>query len=87
MNLNLDSIAKCRVSGVPPWIFFSAPCFISFHKSQVRKSQTDPLVFVFFFRTKFHELLPAFLNHESLFTDGSQDGGTAGSACVTPPDT
>ena len=27
------------------------------------------------------------LNYESIFTDGSKDGDTAGSACVTPSDT
>ena len=48
-----------------------------------KKSQTDPLVF----RTKFHELLSDFSNYETIFTDGSKDGDTAGSACVTPSDT
>ena len=48
-----------------------------------KKSQTDPLVF----RTKFHELLSDFPNYETIFTDGSKDGDTAGSACVTPSDT
>ena len=47
------------------------------------KSQTDPLVF----RAKFHELLSDFLNYETIFTDGSKDGDTAGSACFTPSDT
>ena len=44
---------------------------------------TDPLVF----RTKFHELLSDFPNYETIFTDGSKDGDTAGSACVSPSDT
>ena len=48
-----------------------------------KKSQTDPLVF----RTKYHELLSNFPMCETIFTDGSKDGDTAGSACVTPSDT
>ena len=48
-----------------------------------KKSQTDTLVF----RTKLYELLSDFLNYETIFTDGSKDGDTAGSACVTPSDT
>ena len=47
-----------------------------------KQSQTDPLVF----RTKFHELLSDFPKYETIFTDGSKEGDTAGSACVTPPD-
>ena len=31
--------------------------------------------------------LPYFPNYETIFTDGSKDGNTAGSACVTPSDT
>ena len=42
---------------------------------------------ILFFRTKFHELLSYFPNYETIFTDGSKDGDTAGSACVTPSDT
>ena len=38
----------------------------------------------FLVRTKFHELLSDFPNYETIFTDGSKDGDTAGSACVTP---
>ena len=38
-------------------------------------------------RAKFHELLSDFLNYETILTDGSKDGDTAGSACVTPSDT
>ena len=48
-----------------------------------KKSQTDPTVF----RTKFHELLSDFPSYETIFTDGSKDGDTAGSAYVTPSDT
>ena len=48
-----------------------------------KKSQTDPLVF----RAKFHELLSDFLNYKTIFTDGSKDGDTVRSACVTPSDT
>ena len=48
-----------------------------------KKSQSDPLVFL----TKFHELLSDFLDYETIFTDGSKDGDTAGSACVSPSDT
>ena len=44
-----------------------------------KKSKTDLLVI----RTKFHELLSAFPNYETIFTDGSKDGDTFGSACVT----
>ena len=40
-----------------------------------------------FFLTKYHELLSDFPNNETIFTDGSKDGDTAGSACVTPSDT
>ena len=42
---------------------------------------------LFVFRTKFHELLSDFPNYETIFADGSKDGDTAGSACVTPSDT
>ena len=40
-----------------------------------------------FFLTKFHELLSDFPNYETIFTAGSKDGDTAGSACGTPSDT
>ena len=60
-----------------------AICYHLFSLHNDKKSQTDPLVF----RTNFHELLPDFLNYETIFTDGSKDGDTAGSACVTPSDT
>ena len=40
-----------------------------------------------FFYFLFHELLSDFPNYETIFTDGSKDGDTAGSACVTPSDT
>ena len=53
-----------------------------FHCIMTRMSQTDPLVF----QTKFHELLSDFLNYETIFTDGSKDGDTAGPARVTPSD-
>ena len=48
-----------------------------------KKSQTDPLVL----RIKYHELSSDFPSYETIFTDGSKDGDTAGSACVTPSDT
>ena len=48
-----------------------------------KKFQTDPLVF----RTKYHELLSDFPNYETICTNGSKDGHTAGSACVTASDT
>ena len=79
MNLDLDNIADFKISDVPPWTVCQPRVLFSFDK----KSQTDPLVF----RTKFHELLSDFLNYETIFTDGSKDGDTAGSACVTPSDT
>ena len=81
MNLDLYNIADFQISDVPPWTF-SQPCVLfSLHND--KKSQTDPIVF----RTKFHELLSDFPNYETIFTDGSKDGDTAGSACVTPSDT
>ena len=40
-----------------------------------------------FFEPNFIELLSYFPNYETIFTDGSKDGDTAGSACVTPSDT
>ena len=48
-----------------------------------KKSQTDPVIF----RTKFHEQLSDFPNYETIFTDSSKYGDTAGSTCVTPSDT
>ena len=81
MNLDLDNIAEFKVPDAPPWTF-SQPCVLfSWHND--KKSQTDPLVF----RTKYHELLSNFPGYEIIFTDGSKDGDTAGSACVTPFDT
>ena len=81
MNLDLDNIAEFKVPDAPPWTF-SQPCVLfSLHND--KKSQTDPLVF----RTKYHELLSNFPRYEIIFTDGSKDGDTAGSACVTPFDT
>ena len=71
-NMNLD---------VPPWTFSQPRVLFSLHND--KKSQTDPLVF----RTKYHELLSNFPSYETIFTDGSKDGDTAGSACVTPSDT
>ena len=70
-----------KISDVPPWTFSQPRVLFSLHND--KKSQTDPLVF----RTKFHELLSDFPNYETIFTDGSKDGDTAGSACVTPSDT
>ena len=81
MNLDLDQIADFKISDVPPWTVCQPRVLFSLHND--KKSQTDPLVF----RTKFHELLSDFLNYETIFTDGSKDGDTAGSACVTPSDT
>ena len=40
-----------------------------------------------FCRTKFNDLLSDCPNYETIFTDGSKDGDTAGSVCVTPTDT
>ena len=81
MNLDLDNIADLKISDVPPWNFSQPPVLFSWHND--KKSQTDPLIF----RTKFHELLFNFPNYETIFPDGSKDGNTAGSACVTPSDT
>ena len=81
MNLDLDNIADFKISDVPPWTFSQSRVIFSLHND--KKSQTDPLVF----RTKFHELLSDFPSCETIFTDGSKDGDTAGSACDTPPDT
>ena len=78
MNLDLDNIADFKISDVPPWTFSQPRVLFSLHTD--KKSQTDPIVF----RTKFHELLSDFPNYETIFTDGSKDGDTAGSACVTP---
>ena len=81
MNLDLDNIAEFKVPDVPPWTFSQPRVLFSLHND--KKSQTDPLVF----RTKYHELLSNFPSYETIFTDGSKDGDTAGSACVTPSDT
>ena len=81
MNLDLDNIAEFKVPDVPPWTFSQPRVLFSLHND--KKSQTDPLVF----RTKYHELLSNFPSYETKFTDGSKDGDTAGSACVTPSDT
>ena len=81
MNLDLDNIADFKISDVPPWTVSQPRVLFSLHND--KKSQTDPLVF----RTKFHELLSDFPNYETIFTDGSKDGDTAGSACVIPSDT
>ena len=81
MNLDLDNIADFKISALPPWTFSQPRVLFSLHNDN--KSQTDPLVF----RTKFHELLFDFPNYETIFTDGSKAGDTAGSACVTPSDT
>ena len=81
MNLDLDNIADYKISDVPPWTLTQPRVLFSLHKD--KKSQTDHIVF----RTKFHELLSYFPNYETIFTDGSIDGDTAGSACVTPSDT
>ena len=81
MNLDLDNIAEFKVPDVPPWTISQPRVLFSLHND--KKSQTDPLVF----RTKYHELLSIFLSYETIFTDGSKDGDTAGSACVTPSDT
>ena len=81
LNLDLDNIAEFKVPDVPPWTFSQPRVLFSLHND--KKSQTDPLVF----RTKYHELLSNFPSYETIFTDGSKDGDTAGSACVTPTDT
>ena len=81
MKLDLDNIADFKISDVPPLTFSQPRVLFSLHND--KKSQTDPLVF----RTKFHELLSDFPNYETIFTDGSKDGDTAGSACVTPSET
>ena len=78
MNLDLDKIAYFKISDVPLWTLSQPRVLFSLHND--KKSQTDSLVFL----TKFHELLSDFLNYETIFTDGSKDGHTAGSACVTP---
>ena len=81
MNLDLVNIADFKISDVQPWTVSQPRVLFSLHND--KKSQTDPLVF----RTKFHELLSDFPNYETIFTDGSKDGDTAGSACVTPSNT
>ena len=81
LNLDLDNIAEFKVPDVPPWTFSQPRVLFSLHND--KKSQTDPLVF----RTKYHELLSNFPSYETIFTDGSKDGDTAGSACVSPSDT
>ena len=77
MNLDVDNIAEFKIPDVPPWTFSQPRVVFSLHND--KKSQTDPLVF----RTKYHELLSDFPNYETIFTNGSKDGDTAGSACVT----
>ena len=81
MNLDLDNIANFKISDVTAWTVCQPRVLFSLHND--KKFQTDPLVF----RTKFHELLSDFPNYENIFTDGSKDGDTAGSACVSPSDT
>ena len=81
MNLDLDNIAEFKVPDIPPCTFSQPRVLFSLHND--KKSQTDPLVF----RTKYHELLSNFPGYETVFTDGSKDGDTAGSACNTPSDT
>ena len=81
MNLDLDKIADFKISDVPPLTFSQPRVLFSLHND--KESQTGHIVF----RTKFHELLSYFPNYETIFTDGSKDGDTAGSACVTPSDT
>ena len=81
MNLDLDNIADFKISDVPPWTVCQPRVLFSSHID--RKSHTDPLVF----RINFHELLSDFLNYETIFTDGSKNGDTAGSAYVTPSHT
>ena len=76
-NLDLDNIADFKISDVPPATCSQPRVLFSLYND--KKSQTDPLVF----RTKSHELLSDFPNYETIFTDGSRDGDTAGSACVT----
>ena len=86
MNLDLDNIAEFKVPDVPPWTFSQPRVLFSLHndkKFSFLLFQTDPLVFP----TKYHELLSNFPSYETIFTDGSKDGDTAGSACVTPSDT
>ena len=75
------NIAGFKISEVPSWTFSQPRVLFSLHND--KKSQTDSLVF----RTKFYELMSDFPNYETIFTDGSKDGGTAGSACVIPSDT
>ena len=80
-NLDLDKIADSKISDVPLWTFSQPRVLFSLHND--KKSQTDHLVFP----TKFYELLSDFPNYETIITDGSKDGDTAGSACVTPSET
>ena len=77
INLDLNNIADFKISDVPLWTFSQPRVLFSLHND--KKSQTDPLVI----RTKFHKLVSAFPNYETIFTDDSKDGDTAGSACVT----
>ena len=81
MNLDLVNIADFKISDVPPWTVSQPRVLFSLHGGG--GSRAGPLVF----RTKFHELLSDFPNYETIFTDGSKDGGTAGSACVAPSGT
>ena len=86
MNLDLDNIAEFKVPDVPSWTFSQPRVLFSLHndkKFSFLLFQTDPLVFP----TKYHELLSNFPSYETIFTDGSKDGDTAGAACVTPSDT
>ena len=81
MKLNMDSVVEFKVPGVPLWTFSQLRILFSLHND--KKSQTDPLIF----RTKFHEMLSHFPKYDTIFTDGSKDDDTTGSACVTPSDT
>ena len=81
MNLDFDNNAEFKISNVSSWTFSQTRVIFSSHND--KKSQTDPLVF----RTDFHELLSDYPNYMTIFTDGSKDGDTAGSARVTSADT
>ena len=73
MNLYLDSIAEFKIPDVPSWTISQPRILFSLHND--KKSQTDPLIF----QIKFHELLSDFGIYETIFTDGSKNGDTAGS--------
>ena len=81
MNLDWDNIADFMIPDVPPWTVSQPRVLFLLHND--KKSQTDRLVL----RTKFHEMLSDFPNYKTIFTDGSKDDDTAGSACVTLSDT